>query len=120
MDDRNDFDRDMDDYITGRTRSSFFSFLKKKDESLPTEQPMSQPEATEPVRKESWFKSLFKSEAPSEEPNEPEEFKRDMKEIVRISLEAVKLLPKEQLDQYKSSQHFTRLKELLKKHQFIK
>jgi hypothetical protein len=45
---------------------------------------------------------------------------QDTKEIAKIALSVVKQLPPEQLSAFKASPEFSRLKDLLKKHQLIK
>lgn len=45
---------------------------------------------------------------------------QDTKEIAKIALSVIKQLPPDQLQAFKASPEFSRLKELLKKHQLIK
>ncbi len=49
-----------------------------------------------------------------------DEVTQDMKEIAKIALLVIKHLPPEELESFKAGPEFSRLKELLKKHQLIK
>lgn len=63
-------------------------------------------------------------EAPKEEgsqeqkPQDP--IREDMKTVGKLAFAAIKKLPPAQLEEYKKSEDFTKLKELLKKYEIIK
>jgi hypothetical protein len=122
MESKTEFDQDLDDYLRGRRGGFFTNILRKQEPINPITPPQPEPiQPPEPLQKRGWFSTLFRGEELKEEnqPNTPD-YHDDVKSIVRISLEAVKLLPKEQLDQFKTSENFSKLKDLLKKHNFIK
>ena len=109
--------------------------IEKYDEGSPAEAPQAMP-GEEELPKTGVMTKLLQSlgllstdekKAPSGIPAEEvqqmlakDEVTQDMKEIAKVALLAIKHLPPEQLSTFKSSPEFSRLKELLKKHQLIK
>ena len=141
---RDEFDRDLNEYLSARKRASRFNikglfvrFLPKRSEK-PTAPPVEMPESVEvyeePKERPSLFstfksssKNMFsslKSDKESEElatsRMQAEDAVNDMKEVAKITLGMIKTLPDEQLRHFKKSPDFDRLKALLKKHELIK
>lgn len=118
--------------------------IQKYDEQTPAEQPEptetlqveEQPAETQPAEaKKGVLTKILEGvglvtveekkseEIPQEEVQkllEKDDITQDTREIAKIALSVIKKLPPEQLAEYKQSQEFLRLKELLKKHQLIK
>ncbi len=139
------FNRDLKDYLSSRKRSSSFGeilkFKSKPKMEHVTEAGHSEDETVsefieeEYEQKKGFFKRLFsdifkdtKKKDSFEEAEEDkvkqtlekEEVLKDMKELARISLSVIKQLPPEIIHDFRNSEDFSKLKEILKKHGLIK
>jgi hypothetical protein len=112
--------------------------IQKYDETTPAESPEVMPgEEPEYPEKKGLFTKVLESlglvsaeekkQQPADVPAEEvqhmlvqDEKHQDMKEVAKIALAVIKQLPPDELATFKSSPEFSRLKELLKKHQLIK
>lgn len=108
--------------------------IQKYEEGTPAEIPEAMPgEEAQPQK--GFFTKLLESlglvtteenqaeEVPAEQVQQmlaKDDLAQDTKEIAKIALAVVKRLPPEQLATFKASPEFSRLKELLRKHQLIK
>ncbi|HLF54970.1 MAG TPA: hypothetical protein VI612_04580 [Candidatus Nanoarchaeia archaeon] len=133
--DRNDFDKDLEEYLHARKKGARFNidqFIKdfiRKFKPKPSER-VEMPEEIEVYDqkeqpKEGVFAKIFKKEEVSSEEllrtkMAAEDALEDMKEISKIALNAIKQLPDEQLRTFKQSPEFEKLKGILKKHELIK
>jgi hypothetical protein len=105
---RDDFERDMKEYLRARKRAGFDlkgliqNLIPKKKEAveLPEEIEVYHEEGHAPKRKEHAL--------------------TDMKEVAKIALGMIKQLPDEQLRTFKQSPDFEKMKSILKKHELIK
>lgn len=64
------------------------------------------------------YKELKTSSPEAEKPLSPEV--QDLKEIARIALDVIKMLPPKELSDFKQSTKFSRLKDILRKYGLIK
>ena len=146
MSDRKEFDRDLDEYLSARKKSSLFSGIgslfsgwskrsqpedvdlgpdlkpyEAKEEHVPShEEEYVAPTESMP-RKKGWLAGLFGGGEESDEVVEmPVVTDDDLKEVSRIALQAIKMLPPDQLAEFKQSNEFENLKTILKKHSLIK
>ena len=134
---RDEFERDMKEYLRTRKRAGFNLkslvqdfFPKKKPEQveLHEEVEVYEESSKQPLGqrvKEKVLTKFFKKEEPAEEEimrtkMEAEDAISDMKEVSKIALGVVKQLPDEQLREFKQSEDFEKLKTILKKHELIK
>jgi hypothetical protein len=128
---RDDFERDMREYISARKRARFNikTFLQdilpkmpKKAQPMPEEVEVYTEKPIQEQPKESILTKWFKKE--TEELTctkmEAEDTKTDLKEMARITLGMIKQLPDQQLKDIKQSSDFEKLKTILKKHDLIK
>ena len=133
------FDVDLDEYIAGRRGGGFLrSILSGKsgssegqvslhpevetydDRGAPAKEAVSDPA---PVAKQGFFSRIFgpkEDDAPIDMSLASPDLHADMKEVARITLRVIKMLPPEQLDSFKRNPDFDRLKEILRKHSLIK
>lgn len=93
------------------------------------EQPAEESSTTKPFLSglSAFFKSVFtpkKTAEPATEEGFDEQpeasYKTDMKELCRIMLDMAKKLPDDELKEFKSSDDFSKMKGILRKHQVIK
>ena len=130
---RDDFQRDMGEYLRTRKRAGFNiktfiqDFLPKKrpEAEMPEEVEVYHADDKPKPKKENRLKKWFnKQEPPTEEllrtQMQAEDAITDLKEMAKITLGIVKQLPDEQLREIKQSSDFERMKTLLKKHELIK
>jgi hypothetical protein len=109
--------------------------VQKYDEQTPAETPQTLPGEEQAQPQKGFLTKILESiglvtveqktaeDLPAEEVQKilvKDEVVQDTKEIAKIALAAIKHLPPEELALFKSSPEFSRLKELLKKHQLIK
>ena len=141
MNGKNDFEKDLDEYISERRKSRFLHNVVQGLRSHQTKiqlnpeletydrpfepEPKPQPNGhnfVEAPRKKGMLGWLFSSE-PDEDLQKlnlqliP---KDDLKEVARITLDIVKKLPPQELVAFKQSQSFVILKDTLKRHNLIK
>lgn len=114
-----EFDKELDDYLSGRNRNSITGFVKnifgkKKNVEVPEEVEVYQTE------KKSLFSKVFHKEHKEPEYEHSDETIEDMKEIAKIALIAIKQLPDETLSTFKKGRDFEKLKDILKKYKLIK
>lgn len=131
---KEDFERDLDDYLQARKRARFDikRFLKQlvpekqparvdvpedvevyEQQDQPAQQPKGQP----------FLKKFFKKEDAEELARsnmKAEDAIADLKEVSKITLNIIKELPDDNLMHVKQSPDFERLKTILKKHDLIK
>jgi len=135
---KNEFDKELDEYISSRKSSGFsgiFNQNNKKDEleeSVPItevyndELPQNNDPKIEEQNKPRGIRKLFSFFSSEENEENVDESKidnvvlDDMKEIAKISLSIIKLLPPEKIITFKSSNEFSKLKDILSKHKLIK
>jgi hypothetical protein len=130
---RDEFERDLKEYLRARKRASFDfkallqNLIPKKREAveIPEEVEVYDEEAPAPKRKEHVLTKFFKKEEPVNEElartkMQAEDALGDMKEIAKIALGMIKQLPDEQLREFKQSTDFEKMKTILKKHELIK
>ena len=130
---RDDFERDMKEYLRARKRAGFDikqflqNLMPKQKEAveLPEEVEVYHEEETPTKRKEHVLTKFFKKEEPVHEElartkMQAEDALTDMKEIAKIALGMIKQLPDEQLRTFKQSPDFEKMKSILKKHELIK
>jgi len=140
MNGKNDFERDLDEYISGRRKSHFFHNVvqglrshqpkirlnpeletyDRPPEPEPT--PVTNGVAVEVPRKKGLFGWLLGSEIDEdvEKLNISLVPRDDMKALARITLSVVKKLPPQEIVAFKQSTEFAVLKNTLKKHNLIK
>ncbi len=136
---RRDFDSDMDEYLASRNGSflrRMFSSSKPAEAHAPPKQdlhPAMEPyddgasaaaAQHETPRKPGFFSRLFggsADETVTVDVSAPSsDALADLKEVARITLKVIKMLPPEQLDGFKRNADFDRFKEILKKHHLVK
>lgn len=145
MADRRELHRELDKYIAERRKKHDYEhhFIVKKHKKADTVEthPYNADNVNEESpKKEGFFKRFFdmfkskdyeeveqslvqqeiqKSAVQHSQQSQTEAVK-DLKEVAKITLEIVKMLPHEQLESFKRDPLFLRLKELLKKNNLIK
>lgn len=137
---KNDFDQELDEYISSRKSSGFSGIFNQKDkprdeleESVPItevyndELPQSNGHKIESEQnKPKGIKRLFSFFSSDENEENIAESKvnnlvlDDMKEVAKIALNIIKMLPPEKIITFKSSEQFSKLKDILSKHKLIK
>ncbi len=138
---KSDFDRELDDYISSRKSSGFTGRftqtdrIVEKNEELEDSVPISEVyndelptnnghelenEEKKPRGIRKWFGFLSSNETDEEVPKVDNSAIEDMKEIAKISLSIIKLLPLEKIITFKNSDEFSKLKTILSKHKLIK
>lgn len=142
MTDRSELHRELDKYIAQRRKKHDYDHIpvKKHKKANTVETQTTNDVVEEEPQKEGFFKRLldmFKSKDYEEveesivqqeiqrsaiQHNQPmqTEVVKDLKEVAKITLEIVKMLPSEQLEAFKRDPLFLRLKELLRKNNLIK
>ncbi len=138
MDSKLDFDRELDEYLSERKKTRVLHNIMqglrresgkiKLNPSLETydisiqEHVSSQKEA-EVKPKKGFLARLFSPVEEEEEINMAEQLnamRRDMKQLAKITLDAIKKMPPQEVTAFKQSDDFAVLKEILKKHSLIK
>lgn len=140
MIDRSELHRELDRYLTERRKNydyQEYSFaIKQKKEQKKAEKVENEADMYEDGEKQGFFKKLFSLfKSPDYEEVEQSlvqqdlaktrtpassELTQDMKEVAKITLEVIKMLPPEKLDDLKRDPIFSKLKEVLKKNNLIK
>lgn len=138
MDNKLEFDRELDEYISERRKTRIFHnivqglkregnriginpALETYNVSVVDEKPAS--ENKNISQKKGFFERVFGSGREKDESEMNEQLnlmKSDMKQVARIILDIIKKLPPQELSAFKQSDEFFVLKEILKKHNLIK
>jgi len=130
---RDEFERDMSDYLRARRRAKGLDIKGVLDKLLKKVPRVKMPEEVEVYHgdekkeeppKESMIAKIFKREPAGEEIQrtkmEAEDAIADMKEISKVVLNMIRHLPDDQIKKFKQSDDFEKLKTILKKHELIK
>lgn len=115
---REDLYKELEHDISRRKRSEGAFFKPKKVQKMEYDQDIK--EVVEEKRG-GFFSKLFGSSKIEEMPEiKVDASAEDLKEIAKITLKALKMLPPEQITAFKNTEDYSKLKEILKKHNMIK
>lgn len=130
-----EFNKYMNTYIKRRSSQSDYTYLESKPapEPAPTqdeyvEEQMPDEEPTMPAQKSGFMtrvKKFFtaddiRDQEPMEEHDPHEPCREDIKQLGKITLNVLRILPERELVSFKNSQEYAKLKTILAKHRLIK
>lgn len=128
---KTDFDKDLDEYLSERSRKQFFfnmvqTFKSKKPE-VKLSPDVETYEAANAVKedkpqKQGFFSRLFSAENKEfvELHQDVQPTKDELKFVAQVALNKIKKMPSEELEVFKVSEEFQKFKEVLKRHELIK
>ncbi len=131
MGSKTDFDSDLDDYLSQRSRKQFFSNVvqtfRSKSPSIKLNPEIETYTEVEEASLESssenkrgFFSRLFGREEATVEFREVGPTKDELKFVAQLALDHIKKLPADEVELFKVSAEFEKLKEVLKRHSLIK
>ncbi|PIN81862.1 hypothetical protein COV11_00900 [Candidatus Woesearchaeota archaeon CG10_big_fil_rev_8_21_14_0_10_30_7] len=129
MGSKTNFDKDLDDYLSQRSKTQFIhnvvQTFKSRSPSIqlnpdiePYEETYREEKKESPRR--GFFARLFSGEESSVEFQEIAPSRDDLKFIAQLALDNIKKLSVEEVELFKVSAEFERLKDILKKYSLIK
>ncbi|MBI5065291.1 hypothetical protein HZA97_03560 [Candidatus Woesearchaeota archaeon] len=130
---KTDFDKDLDEYLSERSRKQFFFNMVQTFKSKKPEVKLSPDVETyeaanavkeEKTSKQGFFSRLFSSTESKEFVELPHQdvqpTKDELKFVAQVALNKIKRMPSEELEVFKGSEEFQKFKEVLKRHELIK
>ncbi len=128
---KTDFDKDLDEYLSERSRKQFFFNMVQTFKSKRPEVKLSPDVETydaanavkeEKPQKQGFFSRLFSTENKEfvEIHQEVQPTKDELKFVAQVALNKIKKMPSEELEVFKVSEEFQKFKEVLKRHELIK
>ncbi|MBI4919651.1 hypothetical protein HY837_06980 [archaeon] len=131
MGSKTDFDTDLDEYLSQRSRKQFLhnvvQTFKSKSPSIklnPEIEPYVELDEaaleSSNENKKGFFSRLFGREEATVEFREVGPTKDELKFVAQVALDSIKKLPSEEVELFKVSAEFEKLKDILKRHSLIK
>lgn len=128
---KTDFDKDLDEYLSERSRKQFFfnmvQTFKSKKPDVKLSPDVETYEAANAVKedkpqKQGFFSRLFSAENKEfvELHQDVQPTKDELKFVAQVALNKIKKMPSEELEVFKVSEEFQKFKEVLKRHELIK